>query len=151
MEKTEIVRQAWEVLGPEIEEQGCELVEVESGLQGSSLFLRLFLDKEGGITIDDCASMSRYVSALLDKDDFIGRQYNLEVSSPGIERPVRKVADFVRFAGERIKIHTVSPIEGRRKFTGELVGCEDGLVSVDVGSETVNVHIENVKRARLDR
>ncbi|MDP7638846.1 MAG: ribosome maturation factor RimP [Candidatus Hydrogenedentes bacterium] len=151
MEKTEIVRQAWEVLGPEIEEQGCELVEVESGLQGSSLFLRLFLDKEGGITIDDCASMSRYVSALLDKDDFIGRQYNLEVSSPGIERPVRKVADFVRFAGERIKIHTVSPIEGRRKFTGELLGCEDGLVSVDVGSETVNVHIENVKRARLDR
>ena len=151
MEKTEIVRQAWEVLGPEIEEQGCELVEVESGLQGSSLFLRLFLDKEGGITIDDCASMSRYVSALLDKDDFIGRQYNLEVSSPGIERPVRKVADFVRFAGERIKVHTVSPIEGRRKFTGELLGCEDGLVSVDVGSETVNVHIENVKRARLDR
>jgi ribosome maturation factor RimP len=151
LEKTEIVRQAWEVLGPEIEEQGCELVEVESGLQGSSLFLRLFLDKEGGITIDDCASMSRYVSALLDKDDFIGRQYNLEVSSPGIERPVRKVADFVRFAGERIKIHTVSPIEGRRKFTGELLGCEDGLVSVDVGSETVNVHIENVKRARLDR
>ena len=151
MEQAEIVRQAWEVLGPEIEEQGYELVEVECGLQGSSLFLRLFLDKEGGIAIGDCASMSRYVSALLDKDDFIDGNYNLEVSSPGIDRPVRKVADFVRFAGERIKLQTVSPVEGRRNFTGELLGCEDGLVSVEVGAVTVKVHIENVKRARLDR
>jgi ribosome maturation factor RimP len=147
----EIVRQTWQVLGPEIEEQGYELVEVECGLQGSTLFLRLFLDKDGGINIDDCASMSRYVSELLGKDDFIGVKYNLEVSSPGIDRPVRKVADFIRYKGERIKLQTVYPIEGRKKFTGQLMGCEDGLVSVDVGTETVNVHIENVKRARLDR
>ncbi len=151
MEQTEIVRQAWQVLGPEIDEQGYELVEVECGLQGSTLFLRLFLDKDGGINIDDCASMSRYVSELLDKDDFIGVKYNLEVSSPGIDRPVRKVVDFIRFKGERVKLQTVSPIEGRKKFTGQLTGCEDGLVSVDVGTETVSVHIENIKRARLDR
>ena len=151
MEHAETVRKAWAVLGPEIEEQGYELVEVECGLQGSSLFLRLFLDKEGGITLDDCASISRYVSVLLDRDDFIGSEYNLEVSSPGIDRPVRKVADFVRFVGERIKIQTVSAIDGRKKFTGKLVGIEDGLVSVDVDTETVSMHIENIKQARLVR
>ena len=151
MEHAETVRKAWAVLGPEIEEQGYELVEVECGLQGSSLFLRLFLDKEGGITLDDCASISRYVSVLLDRDDFIGSEYNLEVSSPGIDRPVRKVADFVRFVGERIKIQTVSAIDGRKKFTGKLVGIEDGLVSVDVDTETVSMHIENIKQARFVR
>ena len=151
MEASEVVRQAWVEFEPELAEQGYELVEVEYALHGGTAVLRFFVDKESGITVDDCASVSRFVSVLLDKNDFLRDRYTLEVSSPGIDRPLRKPADFDRFKGEKIVVKTVTPVEGRRRFKGLLSGYHDGLISLDDGGVERSIHIENVKKAKLDR
>ncbi len=151
MQANEVVRQAWAEVEPELAEQGYELVEVEFSLQGATALLRFFIDKESGITVDDCATVSRFVSVLLDKNDFLRDRYTLEVSSPGIDRPLRKPADFDRFKGEMIVVKTVTPVEGRRRFKGLLNGYHDGLISLDDGGVERSIHIENVKKAKLDR
>jgi len=147
----EVVRRVWELLEPELSELGFELIEVEFAKRGSTNILRLFIDREGGITIDDCALASRQMSATLDIDDFIEVQYTLEVSSPGIDRPLRRLKDFDRYAGERIKVKTVTPIEGRKRFSGVLTGCSDGMLALESDGTEYRIHLENVKRANLDR
>lgn len=151
MHTNEIVRVAWENLEPELLQQGYELIEVECAKQGAKDILRLFIDSENGITLDDCADVSRFVGTLLDKYDWIDGRYNLEVSSPGFTRPLRKPADFKRFAGEKIKLKTISPVKGRRSFSGVLTSYDDGLISFDDDGTIHSVHIENVKKAHLDR
>ena len=151
MDRPEVVRRAWSELEPELAEMGYELIEVEFGQHGSKDILRLFIDREGGVTIDDCAAASRVVSALLDQSDFIDSRYTLEVSSPGVARPLRRPKDFVRFLGEPIKVKTVEPVEGRKRVSGVLAGFEDGLVLVQSEGKDFQIHIENVKRANLDR
>lgn len=150
-ERQEAIRRTWSELEPELDEQGYELVDVEFARRGSSEILRLFIDKEGGVTIDDCAKASRYVSALLDKGGFVESRYMLEVSSPGIERPVRKETDFRRFAGERIKLKTITPVDGRRQFKGTLTGIDDGLVVFEDEGREFRIHLANVHKANLDR
>lgn len=151
MQASEVVPQAWAEFEHELAEQGYELVEVEYALRGGTAVLRFFIDKESGITVDDCASVSRFMSVLLDKNEFLHDRYTLEVSSPGIDRPLRKPADFDRFKGEKIVLKTVTPVEGRRRFKGLLSGYHDGLVSLEDGGVERSIHIENVKKARLDR
>ena len=151
MEGLEVVRRVWDELEHELAEMGFELIEVEFGRHGRTGLLRLFIDREGGVTIDDCALASRQVGAVLDMDDYIKSQYNLEVSSPGIARPLRRPKDFERFAGERIKVKTVTPVEGRSRFTGELMGYQDGMVTVKTDGAKYRIHLGNVKRANLDR
>jgi ribosome maturation factor RimP len=101
--------------------------------------------------VDDCAAVSHVLSAQLDQSDFIAERYTLEVSSPGIARPLRRKKDFDRFAGERIRLTTVTPIEGRRRFAGVLRGMNDDLVGVSVEGTEYRIHVENVKHASLDR
>lgn len=151
MEQGELIRRAWTELEPELAEQGFELVEVGFGRQGSVPVLRLFIDREGGVTIGHCVEASQFVSALLDRSDFMAGRYSLEVSSPGIDRPVRKRQDFERFTGERVKVQAVTPIEGRKRFSGVLAGIRDGLISVENDGTTYRIHIDNVKKANLDR
>lgn len=152
MENSAVIRQAWQELEPLLATNGYELVEVEVGGLGSSTVLRLFIDKaEGGIGVDDCTAVTRLVNPVLDERDWFANAYMLEVSSPGIDRPVRKPQDFARFAGEQIKVSTVAPVEGRKKFKGTLEGFEDGLVRVRCEDASVAIHIENVKRAHLER
>lgn len=151
MENTSIVRQVWEHLEPEISESGYELIEVEFGQFGSGYSLRLFIDHKDGITLDDCTAVSRLISALLDQNDFIDMHYNLEVSSPGLDRPIRKPEDFERFAGEKVKLKTIAPVEGRKRFAGVLTGFKDGLITFEQDGKDVGIHIENLKKAQLDR
>lgn len=151
MEQDEIVRRAWETLEPKLGELGFELIEVEFGRHGAADVLRLFIDRPKGVTIDDCAAASRVVSATLDSEDFIESHYMLEVSSPGFARPIRKPKDFERFSGERIKLKTVAPVEGRKRFSGVLTGFADGLVGVETEEKEYRIHVENVKQAHLDR
>jgi len=92
------------------------------------LILRLFIDKEGGITLDDCAHVSRQLSARLDAEDPIDGRYTLEVSSPGLDRPLSRERDFERFAGQRVRVTTESPIDGQRNFIGRLEGLVAGAV-----------------------
>ena len=150
-EKSEVIRRAWAQLEPELHEQGYELVEVEYAQENGAWILRLFIDKDGGVMLDDCQTVSRVLSAVLDRDDFIASHYMLEVSSPGIDRPIRKPRDFERFAGERVKMVSSAPVNGRKQFKGSLKGFQDGMVSVDCDGVLFEIHIENVKKARLDR
>lgn len=150
MERHGIVQDAWDILEPELAELGYELIEVEYVQEYGNMILRLFIDSEQGVNVDDCAEASRMVSALMEINDFIGGAYMLEVSSPGIDRPIRKATDFVRFIGEPVRLKTVTPVEGRKRYKGTLTGFDDGLIEIEVDDTKHRVHIENVKKARLD-
>ena len=133
------------LLEPAIEALGYELVELEFPPH----LLRIYIDREGGITVDDCEVVSRQVSAVLDVEDPIPGAYTLEVSSPGLDRPLRKEADFVRFAGERAKVELALPKDGRRRFTGILKGCEAGEVLIEVDGVEHRLPLVDIDKARL--
>ncbi len=150
MNRAEIIRQTWALLEPHLVEQGYELVEVDFRPEGPWV-LRLFIDKEGGVTLDDCVAVTQLIGPILDAEDHIPESYNLEVSSPGIDRPVRKHADFERFSGERVKLRTITALNGRRNFKGVLLGIRDGMIVLECDGTTVEVHPENLEKANLDR
>ncbi len=133
------------LLEPPIEALGYALVELEfhSGL------LRIFIDREGGVTVDDCEIVSRQVSAVLDVEDPIPGAYTLEVSSPGLDRPLRKETDYVRFTGQRAKLELLLPRDGRKRFTGTLKGCEAGEVLIEVDGELHRLPHDGIAKARL--
>lgn len=137
------------LLEPAIEALGYEVVELEFHPLGRGGLLRVYIDREGGITVDDCEIVSRQVSAVLDVEDPIPGAYTLEVSSPGLDRPLRKEADFARFVGERAKIELTVPKDGRRRFTGTLKGCEAGEVTIEVDGVDHRVSLTDVGKARL--
>lgn len=151
MTTQEVVRRAWQELEPHLVEQGFELVELEFARQGSRGILRLYVDRQGGVTIDDCVAVAQLLNPVLDAADIIAESYVLEVSSPGFDRPVRKPADFERFAGESIVVKSVMPVNGRKKFKGVLKGLIDGAVNVECDGVVYAIAIENVQRANLDR
>ena len=136
------------LLEPAVSALGFELVGVEfvSGRRG---LLRLYIDSEDGVTIDDCQAVSHQVSGLLDVEDPIQGQYSLEVSSPGLDRPLFRAADFERFAGHEVSLRLVAPVEGRRKFRGVLLGLRDGRVVVQVEEQELVVALEEIDAARL--
>jgi len=131
--------------------EGCELVSCEYLHEQGRWFLRLSIDREGGVTVDDCGAVSRQMSAMLDVDDFVPQAYNLEVSSPGLDRPLTTAADYARFAGEQVKVRTTGPVHGRRRFRGVLAGLEGDLVKIhEPGGQLFEIPIEQVRSARLD-
>lgn len=130
---------------------GCELVDCEYVNQGGNWYLRIYIDRDGGITLDDCSAVSRQLSAALDVEDFVPHSYNLEVSSPGLHRPLRSARDFERFAGERVRIKTYAPIRGKRQFSGVLEGLEnETLVILGPTGDRVEIPLERVAKAQLD-
>jgi ribosome maturation factor RimP len=147
----ELHERAWSTLEPELAQQGYELVEVEIAGGSGRAILRVFIDKEKGITLDDCAAVSQFLGPLLDKVEIVGGSYVLEVSSPGFDRPVRKPTDFLRFSGEAIKVKTHLPVDGRKKFSGILKGFENGVVVVESEGNVHRINIENVHKANLVR
>ena len=154
MNREDVVRRAWRLFEPELAEQGYELVELEfAGTGGSGArVLRMFIDKaDGGVTHEDCVAATQVVNPLLDVEDFVPGEYMLEVSSPGLDRPVRKPEDFVRFSGEEVRLTTHLPLDGRRRFTGELRGFADGLIAIACDGRVYEIHIENLKKANLNR
>ena len=136
--KTAIDRRLAEIIGPVIEDLGFELVRLR--LQGGkTATLQIMADRpDGGINVDDCADISTAVSAVLDVEDPIEDKYHLEVSSPGIDRPLTRMKDFATFEGYEAKLETNQPIDGRKRFTGVLAGVEgeDVLINIEVGGET---------------
>lgn len=147
----EIVQRTWSELKEHLNRLGFELIEVEYGQHGGTKILRIYIDHPEGVTIDNCAEVSNFLSPILDQGEFVDERYVLEVSSPGIDRPIRKPADFERFIGEAVKVKTESPVDGRKKFRGVLTGFRDGMVTLDCDGRSVEIHLENLKRANLDR
>ncbi len=126
-----------ELIMPVIESNRFELVDVEFVKEGSNWYLRLYIDKEGGITIDDCETVSRAMSDILDREDYIEESYILEVSSPGLGRPLKKDKDFARSIGSEVEIRLYRPIEKQKEFTGCLKSFDKDNVVIEMqdGSE----------------
>jgi ribosome maturation factor RimP len=134
------------VVEPAVAGLGYELVDVQASNGGR--MLRLFIDKPGGITVGDCATVSRHLTRVLAVE---GVDYErLEVSSPGLDRPLRKGADFARFAGHRAEVRMRTPDPtGRRRFVGVLRGAEAGRVSIELDGQTIGLDLADVERAKL--
>lgn len=149
-----IAERARALLEPIIERDGFELVEVEWGREGPSWVLRLFVDRPGGVTIDHCQELSRTIEPVLDVADFIEPAYHLEVSSPGLDRPLRRPADFERFVGQRAHLKTYGPLETptgpRKNWTGTLRGFRDGAVEIEVDGTLYRVPHDRIAKARLE-
>ena len=137
------------LLEPAVERLGYELVDLEVRLGGKGGLVRVFIDKPEGIDLDDCEKVSLAVSALLDVEDPVPGNYNLEVSSPGLDRKLTKVEHFQRFAGETVKVQMRFPIEGRRRFRGTLVSSDDENIVVDVDGESHSLPLKTIDTARL--
>ena len=137
------------LLGPAIERLGYELVDLEARLGGKGGLVRLYIDKPDGIDLDDCEKVSLAVSALLDVEDPIPGNYNLEVSSPGLDRKLTKVEHFQRFEGETVKVQMRFPIEGRRRFRGTLVSSDEENIVVEVDGESHSLPLKTIDTARL--
>jgi ribosome maturation factor RimP len=152
-----IADQARRLLEPVLERDGYELVEVEWGRNGGRWTLRLFVDRAGGFGIDDCQAVSRLVEPILDVEDFIEPAYDLEVSSPGLDRPLRRPKDFERYAGQRVHVKAYGPIAGtaagqapRKSWTGVLKGFDGGAVVVDVDGVLHRIPHDQIAKAHLE-
>ena len=138
-----------ELLEPAIERLGYELSDLEVKLGGQHGALRVFIDKPDGIGLDDCEKVSLAVSALLDVEDPLPGHYDLEVSSPGLDRKLTKIEHFQRFEGETVKVRMRLPIEGRRRFRGTLVSSDEENIVVDVDGESHTLPVATIDTARL--
>lgn len=138
------------ILMPIIEEKNFELVDVEFVKEGPNWYLRIYIDKEGGITIDDCEAVSRALEVELDKNDPIEQAYILEVSSPGIDRPLKKESDFVKYAGEIVDIKLYKAFEGSKEYQGALKGLENNIVTItDDNGKDISFDRKDIAGVRL--
>lgn len=144
-----ITERLTEMLTPAVEALEFELVGIEFIRAGKHSTLRVYIDHEDGISVDDCAQVSHQVSAVLDVEDPINTEYNLEVSSPGLDRPLFTAAQYAQFAGESAQVTLNVPVSGKRKFTGVIKQVADNVVSFEVGSDTLDVDIATIKRANI--
>jgi ribosome maturation factor RimP len=146
--RTELEARLEAALAPAAHSHGFELVAVELAGGHAQPILRVFLDKDGGVGIDDICQANEWVSALLETDEPFEGPYTLEVSSPGIDRPLRKDADFERFTGSVATLKT-RPIDGRTRFTGTIEGVQGDVVVLDIEDELVRIPFSDVRNARL--
>ncbi|MDR7571003.1 MAG: ribosome maturation factor RimP, partial [Armatimonadota bacterium] len=145
-----ILRRVSELAQPIADRMGLELVDVELEGQGARTVLRILVDREGGVSVEDCARLSERLSRQLDVEDLFLHRYTLEVASPGLDRPLRRTGDFDRFAGRLVEVTTVSEISGQRHFTGRLRGIVAGRVVVDLGrGREAHIPLEEIAQARL--
>ena len=134
---------------PIVEEKGCSLWDVEYVREGSERFLRLYIDKEGGVSIDDCEAIARAVDPILDAEDPIPESYHFEVCSAGLERALKRPSDFAQFMGSAVLVKLYRPRNGLKEIPAILRGYEDGRITVEAGKETITFEKSEVARVRL--
>ena len=134
---------------PIVEAHGCSLWDVEYVREGSDYILRLYIDKEGGVDISDCEAVSRAVDPILDEQDPIPGSYQFEVCSAGLERPLKRPGDFIRFLGSPVTVKLYRPHNGLKEIPGILRGYEDGKVTIEAGKETITFEKSQVALVRL--
>lgn len=138
-----------ELVQPFLDENGFELVDIEYIKEGGNWFLRVYVDKEGGIDIDDCGRISEYMSTKLDEKDPIPTAYFLEVSSPGAERPLKKTQDYHKAVGEHVFVTTYEQVDGLKEFEGKLLSFDEQTVVVEIGKKQHVIPFAKVANARL--
>jgi ribosome maturation factor RimP len=150
MDKALIEKTVEKIAYPIVEELGYDLVDVEFVKENNEWYLRVYIDKENGITLDDCTKVSRLVEDKIDEIDPIDCSYYLEVSSPGLDRPLKKDSDFIKFAGRNIKIKLYKPLEGKKVIEGVLKGLENDSVLVLVNDDIIKLDRSLIASARLN-
>ncbi|MBI2353940.1 MAG: ribosome maturation factor RimP [Deltaproteobacteria bacterium] len=156
LHRDDICERVGAIVRPILESLRIELVDIEFKRGGRESVLRLFIDKDGGVTIDDCAEVSRELSLVLDVEDFIPGEYNLEVSSPGLDRPLKTQADYERYAGRMVKIRTYEPFPDdagnkRKTFLGTLEGLADGVVRMKLAEgQGAAIPLDKIAKANLE-
>lgn len=142
----------WELAAPLAEEQGLEIIDVELRREGSrgGRVLRLYLDKNGGPNMDDLSRVSRSLSELLDLHDVVAGSYILEVSSPGVNRPLKRPEHFVRFVGKKVRVRTREPIQGRRSFVGQLLEVRTDGISVNQDGARCEIPFRVIERSNYE-
>lgn len=139
-----------QMIKPAVDALGFELVGIEQLSQGRHSMLRIYIDHADGITVDNCAEVSRQVSAVLDVEDPIHGEYTLEVSSPGLERPIFTLAQFAQFIGQRVDVRLHMPVDGRRHFKGELTAVEDDEITLELSEdESLTCTMDDIDKAKL--
>jgi len=149
----------WELFEPVVSGLGFDLIEIEHFPNPKHGVLRLYIDtpegtvgedgKPKGVVVNDCSAVSRQISALIDVEDPVRGQFNLEVSSPGLDRPLRRLQDFQRFIGALVKIKTVMPMEGQRNFKGRLLAATEEVLVLETDKEELSVPMNAVEKARI--
>ena len=141
-----IAETVWDFLLPVVNRLGYYLWDVEYVKEGSEWYLRITIDSEDGITIDDCETVHRAIDPVIDEHDPIENSYHLEVSSPGIERVLRREDHIEAFAGEEVEVKLFAPLDGKKSFRGILGGIKDGIVSITVGENTYEIEHKKISR-----
>jgi ribosome maturation factor RimP len=148
--ESDVIQLVWELAEPICTSEGMELVHVEYQREPGGRILRIYIDRPGGVVLDDCAMVSRQIGDILDVHmDSNMPAYHLEVSSPGSQRPLSRLSDFERFKGQKAKIKIKTPIEGQRNFTGVLDGCTKEVVHLQVGALQMDIVYQNIAKAKL--
>jgi ribosome maturation factor RimP len=137
------------MLEPAVEALGFELLGLEFVQAGRHSTLRVYIEHENGITVDNCADVSRQVSAILDVEDPITNEYDLEVSSPGVDRPLFKPAHFEQAQGEEVRVRTKLPQDGRRNFKGDLVSVSGDMITLQIDGQDHMIMLSNIERANI--
>lgn len=150
MDINSAVGQVTDLVKPLIEAEGMELVEVEFVRSRGGRILRIFIDKPGGVTIEDCAQVSHRVGDVLDMEDPIAESYTLEVSSPGLDRQLKSEADYRRYSGRKIRVITTTGIDGKNVHIGRLMEFNGDTLKVDVDGKAANIPLRLVSKARLE-
>ena len=149
MKRNDIEEHTKELLAPILEVQGLSLWDVEYVHEGQDMYLRVYIDKESGVAIDDCVAVSRALEKQLDAEDFIPDAYILEVSSPGLTRPLKKTVDFERSIGKLIEVKTFQPVNGLKEFEAILKEGSDQEIQVEKDGEILTIERSNLAKARL--
>ena len=144
-----ITEQVWAFAEPVVQAHGCSLWDVEYVKEGGDWFLRLYIDKEGGVDINDCEAISRAVDPILDEKDPIPDSYSFEVCSAGLERVLKRPGDFEQFLGSMVLVKLYKPVDGRKEIVGTLTGYEDGAVTITVNGSPVRFEKNEVALVRL--
>jgi len=139
----------WELIEPVISSEGMELVTLDYVRESRGWVLRLYVDTEAGVTIDRCAQLSRQLGDLLDVKDIVPHPYILEVSSPGLNRILKKEKDFITYRGQMITVKTSEPVEERKNFKGKLLDCREGTITVDADNRQVTIPLSLITKAQL--
>ena len=146
MKITDVV---WQFSEPIVKAHGCSLWDVEYVREGGAWFLRLYIDKPGGVNIDDCEAISRAVDPILDEKDPIPDSYSFEVCSAGLERALKRPRDFEQFMGSRVCVRLYKPVDGAKEFIGTLTGYADGAVSIESAGKTYTFEKSELAQVRL--
>jgi len=146
----EIVDRVFAIADLVLTNEGLELVDVEYRREARGWVLRLYIDREGGVTLDDCTRVSQEVGRILDVEDFILAPYTLEVSSPGVNRTLKREKDFLKYRNRLIRVKTFDPIGNRRQFKGRLLGLFENRVEIEIDGRAFEIPLSNIAKASLE-